>query len=372
MRTLKFLLRKEFKQIFRDKSILPIIFVLPIVQLLIMPLAANFDIKDINIAIVDQDHSSYTQQLVTKIGSSGYFHITGFSSSYKEALHLVEHEKADIILEIPAHFERNLIKENSEKVFIAADAINGVKGTIGSAYLASILADFNNDIRLQWISPQKFNELSTISIDNLYWFNTTMNYNKFMVPAILAILVTIVAGFISSLNIVREKEIGTIEQINVTPIHKWQFILGKLIPFWLIGIFVFSLGLLVARLVYGIIPAGSIWLLYLFVCVYLLALLGFGLLISTISNNQVQSMFVAFFFIMIFILMSGLFSPVENMPQWARVISKLTPVTHFVEVMRMIVLKGSTFSDIKNQFVIEIVFAIVLNSWAIWNYRKTS
>lgn len=372
MRTLKFLLRKEFKQIFRDKGILPIIFAMPMIQLLIMPLAANFDVKNVNIAIVDHDHSTYTQQLINKITSSGYFHLTGYNNSYNEALHLVEHENADIILEIPQNFERNLIKENGQKIFLAADAINGVKGSIGSSYLTSILADFNNDIRLQWVQPQKFNALSAINIDYSYWFNPNMNYHKFMVPGILAILVTMVAGFVSSLNIVREKEIGTIEQINVTPIKKWQFILGKLIPFWLIGLFDFTLGLLIARFVYGIIPVGSIALLYMFVSVYLVALLGFGLLVSTYSENQLQSMFVAFFFVIIFILMSGLFSPVENMPAWARTISRLTPVTYFVEVMRMIVLKGSTFSDIKWQFFTEIIFAVILNSWAIWNYKKTN
>lgn len=372
MRTLKFLLRKEFKQIFRDKGLLPLIFIMPMIQLLIMPLAANFDVKNVNVAIVDHDHSSYTQQLVNKISASGYFRIASYTDSYKEALHLVEHENADIILEIPQNFERNLIRENSQKVFLAADAINGVKGTIGSAYLSTVLTDFNSDVRLKWVQPQRLNAVSTIAIDYSNWFNPLMDYHKFMVPAILALLVTMVGGFVAALNIVREKEIGTIEQINVTPIKKWEFILGKMIPFWLIGIFDFTLGLLIARFVYGIVPAGSIGTLYLFVSVYMIALLGFGLLVSTYSSNQLQAMFVAFFFMMIFILMSGLFSPVENMPQWAKVISNLTPVTHFVEVMRMIVLKGSTFADIKKQFFIEIIFAVVLNSWAIWNYRKTS
>lgn len=372
MRTLKFILRKEFRMIFRDKGILPIIFILPMIQLLIMPLAANFDVKYVNIAIVDNDHSTYTQQLIAKIGSSGYFHLTGYKTSYKEALRLVDRDKADIILEIPAHFEQNLIKEGTQKVYVAADAINGVKGSLGSAYLTSVLTDFNNDIRLEWVQPEKITNSANIDISTINWFNTHLDYQVFMVPGILVILVTMVAGFIAALNIVKEKEMGTIEQINVSPIKKWQFIIGKLIPFWLIGVFDFTIGLLIARFVYGIIPVGHLAVLYLFLSVYLVAMLGFGLLISTYSDNQLQAMFVAFFFIMIFILMSGLFTSVDNMPDWAKFISRMTPVTYFVEVIRMIVLKGSGLSDIKNQLFIEIGFAVVLNGWAILNYRKTA
>ncbi|MDP4244247.1 MAG: ABC transporter permease [Bacteroidota bacterium] len=372
MRTLKFLLEKEFRQIFRNKSLLPILFVLPMVQLLTMPLAADFDIKDIRVAIVDNDHSSYSRRLTEKIGASGYFHIEGFAASYAEALRLVGTGSADIILEIPPQFARNLVKEGDQKVYLAADAINGMKGSLGASYLTAVLTDFNNDIRVEWMQPQKMEPQPTIEIVQENWFNPSMNYPFFMVPGILVILVTMVAGFIAALNIVQEKEIGTIEQINVTPIKKWQFILGKLIPFWLIGMIDFTIGLLIARLVYGIVPVGHIGTLYLFLSVYLVALLGFGLLVSTYSDNQLQAMFVAFFFIMIFILMSGLFTPVENMPGWAKVISHMTPVTYFIEVMRMIVLKGSDFGDIRTPFLIVLGFAVLLNAWAIFNYRKTS
>ncbi len=371
MRTLRLLLEKEFRQIFRDKGILPIIFVMPMIQLLIMPLAADFDVKNINLVVVDRDHSTYTQQMVTKIASSGYFHIKGYYTDYAPALHEIEREKADIILEIPAHFETDLVRENKAEVYLAADAINGTKAGLGSAYLNTILGDFNNEIRMKWL-PAKATAAGTIDVTSSNWFNPNVNYRIYMVPGILVLLVTMVGGFISALNIVKEKEIGTIEQINVTPIKKWQFIIGKMVPFWVIGMVDFTLGLLLARFVYGIIPLGSLLLLYGFLSIYLVALLGFGLLISTYSNNQLQAMFVAFFFIMIFMLMSGLFVSVDNMPAWAKMIAQLTPVTHFIDVVRMIVLKGSRFEDIKMQFLYEIAFAIVLNGWAIWNYRKTA
>ena len=178
---------------------------------------------------------------------------------------------------------------------------------------------------------------------------------------------------LTAMNIVREREIGTIEQINVTPIKKYHFILGKLLPFWFIGIFVFSLGLfVVARLIYGIIPEGSLLLLYAYLGLYLIAVLGIGLLVSTYSQTQQQAMSLAFFLMMIFLLMSGLFTSVESMPAWARIIAQFNPVTYFIEVVRMIVMKGSGFTHIARHFLIMAGFALVFNTWAIINYRKAT
>ena len=373
MRTLKFLLQKEFKQIFRNKALLPLIFVVPIVQLLLLPLAADYEVKNINISIVDHDHSTYSQQLISKITASGYFKLADFSPSFTSALKQIEKDKSDLILEIPQGFEANLTRENEQKLFIAINAINGVKAGLGGAYLSEIITAYNADIRLQWMQPTKFNATPLISIASSNWFNPTMDYAFFMVPGILVILVTMIGSYMCALNIVKEKEVGTIEQINVTPIKKYEFILGKLIPFWVIGMFVFSIGLFfVARFVYGIVPVGSLGLLYGYLAIYLIAILGFGLLISTFAETQQQAMSVAFFFVMIFMLMSGLFTPIDGMPNWAYRIAKGNPVTYFIEVVRMIVLKGSSFADIKNHFLIMIGFAVLLNSFAILNYKKTN
>jgi ABC-2 type transport system permease protein len=373
MRTLKFLLQKEFRQIFRNKSLLPVIFVMPIIQLLVMPLAADYEVKNINIAMVDHDRSPYSQKLASKITASGYFRLAEYGPSYKQAYGQIEKDKADLILEIPAEFEKNLVRENSQKLFVAVNAINGTKANLGGAYLGRIIADFNADIRLDWIPPQRFTPMPTIQVVSSNWFNPFLNYSFFMVPGILAILVTMVCAYMCSLNIVKEKEVGTIEQINVTPIRKYHFILGKLIPFWVIGMFVFSVGLfVVGRLVYGLVPLGSVALLYGFLALYLVAMLGFGLLLSTYADTQQQAMSVAFFFMMIFLLMSGLFTPIDSMPSWAKVIAYGNPVTYFIDVMRMLVLKGSRFSDIKLHFLVITGFALLFNGWAILNYKKTS
>jgi ABC-2 type transport system permease protein len=372
MRSLRFLLQKEFRQIFRDKSILRIIFVMPLIQLLILPLAADYEMKNIRISVVDHDHSAYSRQLIDKITASGYFQLNDYSASFTNAIREVEKDHSDIILEIPVHFEKELAKEDQATLFVAANAINGVKAGLGSSYLQAIIRDYNTQVRTEWIQFPRFNPELQISVTSSNWFNPHLNYNYFMVPGILVILVTMVGAFLTSLNIVREKEIGTIEQINVTPIKKHHFILGKLIPFWLLGLVVMSIGFLVARVVYGIIPAGSFLTIYIFTAVYLLAVLGLGLLVSTYTANQQQAMLISFFMLMIFILLGGLYTSIDSMPAWAQWVTKFNPVAYFIEVMRMVVLKGSGLADIKTHLWIMGAFAIGLNGWAVLNYRKRS
>lgn len=373
MRTLRFLLEKEFKQIFRNKALLPLIFLAPIIQLLILPLAANYTIKDIHLTIVDNDHSAFSRELIGKITSSDYFRLTDLANDYKSAFQDIENNRSDLILEVPTDFESNLTRKNASTLLISINAINGVKANLGGAYLNQIIQSFNKDIVLKKMPKPKFDKSPTLGITKSNWFNPSMSYYNFMVPGILVLLVTMIGAYMCSLNIVKEKEVGTIEQINVTPIKKYQFILGKLIPFWIIGMFVFSVGLFgISWLVYGVVPIGSIALLYGYLSIYLIAILGLGLLISTYSSTQQQAMSIAFFFMMVFMLMSGLFTPVESMPKWAYWITQFSPITYFVKVTRMIVLKGSTFADISNEFYIMIGFAVFLNAWAVMKYKKTS
>lgn len=370
MRKLRFLLQKEFRQVFRDPSILRIIFLMPVIQLLILPWAADYEIKDINLAVVDHDHSDYSRQLLSKITSSGYFRLQEYTGSYETALYQVEKDKADLILEIPALFEKKLVKEDEAALSLAVNAINGVKANLGGAYLRSIIQDFNREVRTEWIQFPRFNPETTIEVTSSNWYNPQMNYKYFMVPGILVLLVTMVGSFLAALNIVKEKEMGTIEQINVTPVKKYQFILGKLIPFWVLGLLILTIGLVIAWLIYGIVPAGSLLTIYVFAAVYLLAVLGLGLLVSTITHTQQQAMLISFFMMMVFILLSGLYTSIDSMPRWAQLVTKINPVSYFIEVIRMVVLKGSSLGDIKNHLLTMLGFAVVLNGWAVLSYRK--
>lgn len=372
MRTLRFLLQKEFCQVFRDPSILRVIFMMPAIQLLVLPWAADYEVKDIQLSVVDHDHSSYSRQLISKITASGYFRLQKYTASFSDAFHDIERDKSDLVLEIPASFEKELVKQDEATLFMAINAINGVKANLGGAYLSSIIQDYNRDVRLKWVQFPRFNPEPNINITSSNWFNPLLNYKYFMVPGILVILVTMVGSFLTALNIVREKEIGTIEQINVTPIKKYHFILGKLIPFWVLGLLVLSIGLLIARIAYGIVPAGSIFTIYAFAAVYLLAVLGLGLLISTYTGTQQQAMLISFFTMMIFMLLGGLYTSIDSMPDWAQQITKINPVSYFIEVIRLVVLKGSGIADVSRQLLTVFGFAVILNGWAILNYRKTS
>ena len=339
-------------------------------QLLLLPWAADYEMKEIRLSVVDADNSSYSRQLISKITSSGYFIINDYSTSYKEAGNRIENDESDIILEIPANFEKYVVTENQATLLIAVNAINGVKANLGAAYLKSIIQDYNRELRLMWMQFPRFSAETTIEIISSNWYNPVMNYKYFMVPGILVILITIMGILLTSLNIVREKEIGTIEQINVSPVRKHYFILSKLIPFWIIGLVILTIGFIIARLLYRVIFAGDLIIVYVYAGVYLLAILGLGLLISTYTSSQQQAMLVSFFLMMIFILMGGIYTSIESMPVWAQYLTKLNPVTYFVEVIRMVILKGAGFTDITKHLLPILGFAVVFNGLAVLNYNK--
>jgi ABC-2 type transport system permease protein len=345
---------------------------MPVMQLIVLPNAANFEMKNILVSIVDNDHSATSQKLINKIVSGNYFKLVSEPKTYKDAMNDIEHDRADLIIEIPQGFDRNLIRDNQATVMVSANAINGQTAGLAVTYTNSIIRDFNSDIRAEWIQNPRLNALPQIEITSLNWFNKMMNYKFYMVPGVLCILVTMVGFFMTALNVVREKEMGTIEQINVTPVKKWQFILSKVVPFWILGMVILTVGLLISYLIYGIVPEGHLIFIYLFAGVYLIAVLGGGLLASTFAETQQQAMFIAYFFLTLLILLGGIFASIDNMPDWAQMITYINPISYFVAVMRMVVLKGSGFMDILPHFGVIILFGIFFNSLAIWHYRKSS
>lgn len=369
MKTLLFCLKKEFLLVWRNKTLMAMMLLMPLIQLLILPFAADMDVRNLRIAIIDDDHTPYAQQLIQKITATKLFKLASISTSYPEAYNELAAKGTDIILHIPSGFEKKLTQE-SQQLFIAVNAINGVKAGLSSNYLSAIIHDFNQEIHIQSIASH--NLPTTYDIRYAHWFNPNTNFKYYMVPGILALLLTVMTGFMAALNIVGEKETGTMEQINVTPIKRWQFVLGKLIPFWLIGIILFSIGLLITRFVYHIPIQGSLPQLFTFSTIYIIAILALGLFISTLADTQQQSMFIAFFFIMILILMSGLFTNVESMPNWAKFIANIIPMTHFNTAIRAIILKGSHITDLLKELTYIIAFGTVMMTVAINNYKKTN
>jgi ABC-2 type transport system permease protein len=347
--------------------------VVPFVQLLILVHAATFEIRNIDLVVVDKDLSTTSRQLIAKFNGSPFFNVVKSSFSVNKAEEALYNDEANVVLVIPSRFEKDLVREKRANVQILINAIDGIVAGLSNYYAISIIASLNKDIIVDWYGVSKGqNQFKQINIEYSHWYNPELNYKTYMVPGILVLLITIIGLFLSAMNLVREKEIGTIEQINVTPIKKHQFIIGKLIPFWIIALFELAFGLILGKLLFDIPVVGSIALVFGIAAIFLLVILGIGLFISTITDNQLQAMFFSFFFEIVFILMSGLFTSVESMPAWGQFINKINPIAYFIRVMRMILLKGSGFTDIIPEIISLSIFAVVMLSLSVWRYRKTS
>ena len=365
---LKYLLKKEFLQILRNKFLLFVIIMLPIFELAVLPWAATFEQKNISLCIIDNDHSSFSRELITKVTSSGFFQFNSYESNYEKALMHIEHSDVSLILTIPQNFEKEYINNQSVKLSLVIDAVDGQRAGLGMSYLSQIINDFNN----QLVAESGNKAPAAIELFPDFRYNDTMRYQNFMVPGILVILVTMMGGMLSALNIVREKEMGTIEQINVTPISKSMFIFGKLIPFWVLGLFNLTIGIFIGWLIFRIYPVGNVLNIYVFAFFYLLAFTGLGLMISNFAKTQQQAMFMLIFVLIIFIMLSGLFTPISSMPDWEQKITYINPLRYFVEVVRMVYMKGSSFNQILPQLGSIMVFVVFFNVLAIVSYRKTS
>ena len=373
MKTIGYIIQKEFKQIFRNKAMLPIIFILPIIQLIILSSAATFEVKNIAFSFIDHDKTSSSRALIDKFEASTFFNVITEFPSEKIASSAMLEGDVDVILEIPQYFERDLLKNRKTNLSVIINAIDGAAAGVENVYINQIIRSFNKNVQtdLMQASDKKNIPKNIISIPS-FWYNKTLNYKTFMVPGILVILVTMITLFLSGMNIVREKEIGTLEQMNVTPIKKQQFIIGKLFPFWILGMVLLTVGLIIARVLFNVPMVGSLALMYIYTSIYILVILGIGLFISNFTDTQQQAMFIAWFFVVIFILMSGLFTPIESMPPWAQFLTELNPVKYYVEVMRMVMLKGSGFIDILPQFIKTSIYAVIMNGLAVWSYKKTT
>ena len=360
--TLKYLIQKEFLQIRRDAFLPKLIVLFPIMIMCVMPWVMQMEVKNIRVDVVDIDHSVESQRLVQQIAASNYFIFNGQKATYAEAMGDVERGQADIILEI-----------RDGQYLIAANAVNGTKGSMGSAYLSQIVA--SSSPSSSSVPPVSFAATSSQPShlpSPLLLYNPHQNYKLYMVPALLAIVMMLMTGFLPTLNIVGEKEAGTIEQINVTPVSKGAFILSKLIPYWLIALFVVSVCLLLAWLVYGLAPAGPLWLVYVLAMLLALFFSSFGLIISNYSDTMQQAMFVMWFFIVCIMLLSGLFTPTRSMPHWAYLTTYVNPMHYFIDAIRTVFIRGGGFRDVAHQVFALLAIGLFMAAWAVQSYKKNS
>lgn len=359
MSVLPYLLEKEFKQFMRNAILPRIALMVPLMVMLVAPLVTTMDVKEVRVAVVDHDRTMASRRLTDRVAASPYFTLVARPTAYGGALRLVEDDRADIVLTIPTGYGRDLGGSSAKpRVQITANAVNAAKAQIGAKYLSQLTT--------AQAAPPGGERLAV-----QYRYNPTLDYRAYMIPALMTLLVLILCGVLPALNIVSEKEIGTIEQINVTPISRLTFTMGKLIPFWVIGLVAVGLGVAVGGLVYGVWPAGSLWLILLASLLFTSVASGFGLVVSNYSTTLRQALFVIYFFVMIFILMGGLFTPIASMPRWAQTVTYGLPTRYYGEAMRALYLKGSSFADLLPQFGALALMAVGLGAWAVVSYRKT-
>lgn len=362
--TIKYLLEKEFIQIMRNTFIPKMIVMFPIIIMCVTPWVTNLEIKNIIVSVVDNDHSSLSSRLIHRIEASDYFIFAGTERSYENAMKKIDMCKTDVAVVIPENYERDITNGRLPRILVSANAVNGTKGSMGSAYLANIIND-NLKEAVHANTAVNKEKLTTFSL-----YNKGQDYKVFMIPALMAILIVMFCGFLPALNIVGEKENGTIEQINVTPISKSTFIIAKLIPYWIISMIVMTICFLLSWIVYGITPEGNILLLYMLAMLLALTFSGIGLVISNYSRVMQQAMFVMWFVMVCMILLSGLFTPVSSMPDWAICITTINPMKYFIDGMRTVFIKGGTFGNILPQTTALAVFAVAANTLAIYSYKK--
>ena len=374
---IKYLIQKELLQIRRNAFIPRLIFVFPIMIMCVMPWAMNMEVKNIKVDVVDNDRSTMSSQLVHRIGASRYFLFQGQKESYAEAMEDVENFKADAIVEIPPHFGRDMAQGRNPQILVATNAVNGTKGNMGNAYLSSIISQHvmekaDGSTASSASASERLGKKAQETVSILYLYNKNLNYKLFMIPSLLAILVMLMCGFLPALNIVGEKESGTIEAINVTPVSKLDFILAKLIPYWAIALVVMTICLILAWAVYGVTSAGNIGLVYLLAMLLAFVFSGLGLVISNYNDTMQQAVFVMWFFVVCLMLLSGLFTPVRSMPHWAYLTTYVNPMHYFIDAVRTVFVRGGGFGSIARQVLALCIIAAIMNVWAVVSYRKHS
>lgn len=357
------LLRKEITLMKRNPIIPKIIFMMPLMVMLVIPLVANLDVKNVSVTIVDNDHSQLSRRIIADISASEVLNVVVLCNTHNEAMLTVENGNADVLLTIPANYSRDI--SSGSQIDVEANGVNATKGMIGSQYV--VRAVMESITRWQNENGMTVSE-SNISVINRY--NPTLDFRNYMIPALMVVLLIIICGFLPALNLVSEKETGTIDAMNVTPVSRLTFVMSKLIPFWAVGIIVVTIGMLVGRLVYDLTPTGNIAAIYLATILFSLVMSGFGVSVANYSSTMLQSIFVMFAFIMIFQLMSGLFTPIGSMPQWAQSITYFIPPRYFIEIMRSIYLKGTPLAELSTQFLALLGFAAFFCSIAALSYKK--
>lgn len=366
MKQILHLIRKEFIQIIRDKAMIRIIFIIPLLQLLLLGYAVTTDVKNIGVVFIDKDHSPLSRQIQEKIMASGYFILIDVTPDAEKARLYLDRGDAMLVVVIPVDFERNFKRRESPALQLLVNGQDANTSNIALGYAQGILKDWSMSL-MQSASPIPVN---WIQVEPRVWYNPNLTSQNFMVPGIMVILLTIITALLSSLGLVREKEIGTLEQLLVTPLTPLQLITGKIVPYAILGFIEITLALLITFYWFGISMMGSLILFYGFVFLFVFTTLGLGIFISSISQTQQQALFYIWFFLVAALLLSGLFIPIENMPVSVQYFTYLNPLRFMITVVREIFLKGTGILHLWREALVVTGFGLLIFSAAIVRFRR--
>lgn len=368
---LPILMRKEITQFRRNKVLPRLVMMMPIMLVLIMPLVTQMDIKNISVVVLGEDRSLLSTRIESHLANSDYFRMPESAYDYNHAVELMDQGRVDLIVSIPAHFERDMRNGHGKPISLTANAVNATKGGQGIQYATQTIISAVTEIAAESGLSAEGGlsvEGGLITVQNRY--NPTGNYRHFMLPALMIIVLLLVCTFLPLLNIMTEKEHGTIEQINVTPVSRWEFILAKLIPYWILALVMIGFAMLLAWAVYGLVPAGNPLNIFIGAFLFSLCMSGFSVTIANISNTMQQAIFVLFFFVIQFMLLSGLFTPISSMPTLAQWLTYAFPPRYVINIFRSVYLKGTLLTELWFDYMMLTVLATFFYTLATFTYKK--
>ncbi|MCB0742283.1 MAG: ABC transporter permease [Ignavibacteriae bacterium] len=373
MKTILHIIKKEFLQFKRDPKMFGIVLIAPIVQLLFLGYAATLDVNNVHILFMDQDKTETSRNFIERFESSGFFSIDYYADSYDELTTQINKANVLVAFVIPKDFSQNINRNETVKLQAIFDGSDGNTASIAAGYIGKIISEYSIDIVMDYRNKRgiKVQPVGQISAEIRTWYNPYLKTRYFMVPAIVALLLSIITILLTSLAIVKEKEIGTLEQIIVTPIKSYQLIIGKLVPFLILGLISVVLVITMMGVIFSIPVRGSITFLFVASFFYILSTLGLGLFVSTISKTQQQAMMIAIFAIMMpMIYLSGFAFPIENMPQILQGVSYLIPLRYFITIIRGVVLKGIGIVDLWQELTVLFFMGTAILIFSSLRFRK--
>lgn len=373
MQPIWYLIKKEFKQVFRTREMLSIIFIAPMIQMLVLGFAISTEVKNVSLIIADFDRSRISREILQAFEHTDRFRVVGYETSYRGIETAIHRWQAQMAIIIPADFGRNLQRGLQPEVQVIVDGLDGNTAGVALGYASGILQRFGE----VWLQQRAVARPAgtgppghRVVVEDRLWYNLDLKPEQYMIPGIVVVLVTIISMMLSAMSLVREKEIGTLEQLIVTPLKRYQLVLGKILPFLILTFIEMGIVLMAAQLIFGIRIAGSYTLLAGLAFLYLFATLGLGILISTITHTQQQAMFVSWFFIVFMILMSGFFVPIENMPGVLQKVTYINPMRYFMYIMREIFQKGSSLQFLLKDWLPMTAFGLVIFAFSVLKFQK--